>query len=96
MKSGPFTLIIPEYAGEYDQEPVYTHTHLVKDLKEASEVYKKIRDKSGNGSRLFGSGSIMKGSLEVAFVSYNGRVWTGSAKFEGGAQTLLLESQSLN
>ena len=89
---GPFTIVIPVYNDEYDDHPAEKRKFPVKTLEEASKVYQRERDHSGMGASTFGSGSILKGSKEVAYVSYNGRVWEGK-KNSGGR---LLHEARLN
>jgi hypothetical protein len=52
---------------------------VVETLEEASRVYCKLRDESDEGSSTFPEGRLYDTSGEqIAYVSYNGRVWSGS------------------
>lgn len=48
----------------------------VRSFAEASQVYSRIRAKSGLGASKLPFGKIWQGNIEVASVSYNGRVWS--------------------
>lgn len=47
-------------------------TFQVADLEEASRVYQRVRDASGEGGSTFPNGSIDRGRW---YISYNGNVW---------------------
>jgi hypothetical protein len=48
------------------------HKIEVADLEEASRVYQRLRDDSGEGYSTFPDGRVSPGNYHV---SYNGRVW---------------------
>lgn len=50
-------------------------------FRDASEIYCNMRDNSGEGGSTWEDGRIFNDAGEqIAYVSYNGRVWSGSAK----------------
>lgn len=52
----------------------------VKDFAEASAVYSRLRDESGEGSSTF-----PEGKLPGHYVSYNGKVWAGKSSRDWAA-----------
>lgn len=53
-------------------------TYPVETLKECSDIFSAVRDQSGQGCSRFPNGKIFKGGKQIAYVSYNGRVWPGT------------------
>lgn len=51
--------------------------YAVADLATASRMVSAARDKSGVGNSRFTTPLIFEGERQVAYVSYNGRVWAG-------------------
>lgn len=51
------------------------HRIEVRDFEEASEVYCRLRDESGEGGSSFPAGR-----LPGHYISYNGRIWKGSPR----------------
>ena len=49
----------------------------VADYAEASRIYSDLRDRSGLGASKLPRARLYRGSVQVAEVSYNGRVWEG-------------------
>lgn len=49
-------------------------TFSVVSLEEASQIYGRLRDESGEGASTFPEGKLSTGHR----ISYNGRVWSGS------------------
>lgn len=57
-------------------------TRPVKSYKEASAIYCAERDASGEGGSTFPEGAIWADGLQVARVSYNGKVWSSLTSAE--------------
>jgi len=51
--------------------------YAVASLAEASALYCAARDKCGFGASRVPNAPIFEGSRQIAYVSYNGRVWAG-------------------
>lgn len=57
----------------------------VVSYKEASELYSKARDESGEGASTWGLGFIKdRWGNKLAYISYNGKVWAGQPGESGG------------
>ena len=65
----------------------------VADLAEASLVYQRVRDESGEGGSTFGPGRIV-GAAGPHYVSYNGRVWRGRPQDWQAGAVPVMEAQS--
>ncbi len=50
----------------------------VASLAEASAMFCAARDKSGFGASRTPDPKIFEGDKQIAYISYNGRVWAGS------------------
>ncbi len=50
----------------------------VASYEQASEMFSAARDRSGLGSSDVPNGRIFSGAEQVAYISYNGKVWAGS------------------
>jgi hypothetical protein len=58
-------------------------------IKECSETYSNVRDGLGLGASRLSAAALFQGGKVVGHISYNGRVWAGSAK-DWTSQTVLL------
>jgi hypothetical protein len=58
-------------------------------IKECSETYSNVRDGLDLGASRLNAAALFQDGKVVGHISYNGRVWTGSAK-DWTAQTALL------
>lgn len=57
----------------------------VADLKQASDVYSLMREKSGHGASRFPEGQLFDAKgVQTHYVSYNGKVWPGTKYIMGG------------
>ena len=62
-------------------------------LSELSAIYGRVRDATGEGNSTFGSVDVYDRSRKhVGHVSYNGRVWSGTAKNWNHDTTLLYDT----
>jgi len=52
------------------------HKVEVATLREASQVFSRLRDQSGEGSSTWPDGTV-KGRDGTFHISYNGRIWEG-------------------
>lgn len=52
----------------------------IADYAEASRLFCAARDKAGTGGRDTPTPLIFEGDRQVAYVSYNGRVWAGDPR----------------
>lgn len=57
--------------------------YAVPNLAEASRLYSAARDRSGLGASRVPSAPIYEGSRQIAYISYNGRVWAGTEYVAG-------------
>ncbi len=58
-------------------------------LQECSETYSNVRDGLGLGASRLSAAALFQDGKVVGHISYNGRVWAGSAK-DWTSQTALL------
>lgn len=68
----------------------------VADYAEASAIYCRARDASGQGQSTFRSAAIYVRDAQVAYVAYNGRVFAGTAQAWTSATPLLFDSRLFN
>ena len=54
--------------------------YVIPDLATASRMVCAARDKAGVGNSRFTPPMIFDGDRQIGYVSYNGRVWPGSAR----------------
>lgn len=50
----------------------------VTGIAQASQVYAQLRDASGQGVSRFPGGKIFDSGRQIAYVSYNAKVWAGT------------------
>lgn len=74
------------------------HWVPVSSLAEASAIYQRLRDESGEGASTFPFGKVHDAGGGANYViSYNGRVWRGGTSRNSGAGTagaLVMEAVS--
>ncbi len=54
--------------------------YAIPDLATASRMVCAARDKAGIGNRAFTTPLIFEGDRQIAYVSYNGRIWAGTQR----------------
>ena len=50
----------------------------ISSFSDASSVYSRMRDKSGQGASSFPKGELFQNGKRVGYISYNGRIWDES------------------
>ncbi len=65
----------------------------INSFAEASAMFAKARDASGMGASEIPTPLIFDGAKQVAYVSYNGRVWEGSPQTWSKTSKMLYESR---
>lgn len=63
-------------------------------LQECSETYSNVRDGLGLGASRLGPAALFQDGKQVGHISYNGRVWAGTAKAWTAQTTLLYDNRT--
>lgn len=50
----------------------------IASFADASVIYDRLRSASGQGMSRFPEGKIFDGRIQIAYVSYNAKVWAGT------------------
>ena len=70
-------------------------TRKVADYAEASRLCREFLERTGKGNSRWSGGALFNGAEQVGYVSFNGRVWAGTAREWKPGQTPLYVPPSL-